>query len=130
MFELKVITPKGVYLTHEVDSITVKSVDGQRTILPNHMALVLPLEIASFKTVSKSMGEQTYFNSEGVLTFEDNKALMMLAAVEKDTEIDLARAEAAKQRALERLKDYDESIDMVRAEASLKRAINRMRLKE
>lgn len=44
MFTLNVVLPSGLYLTESVDSITLPTIDGQRTLLPNHMATVLPIE--------------------------------------------------------------------------------------
>ena len=54
---------------------------------------------------------------------------MIANAIESQEEIDLRRAEAAKQRAEERMKSHNEQIDMVRAEAALKRAIMRINVK-
>ena len=50
-------------------------------------------------------------------------------AIEKETEIDFARAQKAKERAEKRINSKDENIDIKRVEIALQRAINRLTLK-
>ena len=129
MFRLHIVLPSGTYLEAEVSAITLPSVDGQRTVLPNHMALVLPLEIGNLYT--KKNNERTYYHvSNGTFTFEDNLATLMVETIESQKDIDFNRALRAKERAEKRLEDYSHTIDMVRAEAALKRALSRLRLKD
>ncbi len=129
MFNLKVITPQGEYLNAEALSITLSSVDGKRTVLPNHMPLVLPLAMGSFKLRTKE-GVHEYFSEAGIFTIEHNQARLITSVVERDDEIDIKRAQRAKKRAEERLSAYQETNDLVRAEAALKRALTRLRIKE
>lgn len=129
MFRLRIATPKGVYLDEEVLAINIKSIDGQRTMLPNHMPVVIPTDTGILKVTLK---DKTYrfYAYEGVFTFEKNHGDLMVTVIEREDEIDFNRAERAKQRALERLESQQESLDLVRAEAALRRAIERLRLRE
>lgn len=129
MFRLRIATPQGVYFEEDVEAINIKSVDGQRTLLPNHMPLVLPTDVGVLK-IRLNGKEVQYFAYEGILTFEKNHADLMLTVIEREDQIDFNRAEKAKQRALERLEQKQESLDLVRAEAALRRAIERLRLRE
>lgn len=61
-----------------------------------------------------------------MLFFQNNEATLMADAFELEGEIDLDRAEKAKQRAEDRLKSKDENLDIKRAELALLRAINRI----
>jgi F-type H+-transporting ATPase subunit epsilon len=49
-------------------------------------------------------------------------------SAEKPDEIDIKRAEAARQRAIKRVRSSDEDIDMERAELALRRALTRLRV--
>lgn len=129
MFRLKISTPKGVYYDEDVKSINIKSVDGQRTILPNHMALVMPTDLGLLK-INLDKSELRLFAYEGIFTFEKNVANLMVTTVEREDEIDFIRAEQAKERAIKRLEQKHDSVDTVRAEAALRRAIERLRLRE
>ena len=46
MIKTKIVTPEGVYREFETAILNVRSTDGQRGILPNHMPTVLMLEIS------------------------------------------------------------------------------------
>ena len=129
MFSLKIVSPAGIYDELDVDAITLPTVDGQRTVLPNHMATVLPLEIGVM--FYKVKGEKSiFFLSEGLFTFEENEATVVVNTVENQEEIDFNRAERARERAIERLKSHEESSDLRRAELALKRSVTRLSLKK
>ena len=129
MFSLKIISPEGIYDELDVESLTLPTVDGRRTLLPNHMATVLPLEIGvMFYTVKGE--KKIFFLSEGLFTFEENEGTILVNTVESQAEIDFNRAERAKERAEERLKDHQESSDMRRAELALQRSLTRLSLKK
>lgn len=129
MFRLRIMTPAGVYFDEDVVRINIKSTDGRRTILPNHMPLVLPTDIGSLSIKTSNESHQ-YFAFEGIFTFENNEADLMVTVIEREDQIDFIRAEKAKERALKRLEQQQESLDLVRAEAALRRAIERLRLRE
>ena len=59
----------------------------------------------------------------------DNTVTVIGNAVESPEEIDLRRAEEAKQRAESRLKKKDQNIDTKRAEIALKKALIRISVK-
>ena len=129
MFSLKIISPEGIYDELDVDSITLPTVDGQRTVLPNHMATVLPLNIGVM--FYKVKGDKNiFFLSEGLFTFENNEASILVNTCENQAEIDFNRAERARERAVERLKEHKESSDMKRAELALQRSLTRLSLKK
>ena len=58
---------------------------------------------------------------------KDNKCTVLATIAEADTDIDTARANAAKERAEHRLQSQSNDIDHARAERALKRALTRLR---
>jgi len=129
MFKLDIITPKGVYEQVEIDRITLPSIDGQRTVLANHMALVIPIEIG-IMFYQKDGKKTHFFVSEGLFTFEDNEATLLVNTVEREDEIDFNRAERAKERAEKRIQEYHDKVDVIRAEMALKRSMARLKLRK
>ena len=65
--------------------------------------------------------------SNGFLELKNNVAEILVSSAELSEDIDKARAEAAAERARERLHDKSENIDHARAEAALKRAMARLK---
>lgn len=128
MFTLNIVTPRGNYARKDIDSITMETYDGQQTLLANHMPIVIPVNIGVMYT--KTNGEkEEYAASEGLLTFEDNVATLMVSSIENVAEIDFNRARRAKERAEERLQKQTEMMfDHKRAELALKRSLARLRL--
>lgn len=129
MFNLKIVSPTEVYDELEVKSLTLPSTDGQRTILPNHMPLVLPLEVGVmyYKVNDKN---DNFFLSEGLFTFEENQGTLLVNTIESEEEIDFNRAERARQRAVERLQTAKDVNEMKRAEFALQRSLTRLSLKK
>lgn len=127
MITLRIITPKGVYLTKEVKSITCVSMLGAMTLLPKHVPVVAILKTSRF--VFKAEQEETYAISGGTFAFSDNVATVLTDTIESKDEIDLERALAAKKRAEENLARAKESFELKQAELALAKAINRISIK-
>jgi F-type H+-transporting ATPase subunit epsilon len=125
MFTVRIVTPRGLYRELKTSILNVVSTEGQLGILRNHMPLVAILMISMLTTVEED-GRHRYAISGGTLYFKDNIATIMTDAVERSDEIDIERAQRAKQRAEERLKTEAEEQDLIRAQIALQRALNRI----
>ena len=124
MIVLNIVTPEGAFDTIEATSISLDTTDGQRGILPNHMPIVLMLNIGVMK-VSNNDVKKVYTVSSGMFYFESNTATLLTDAIEDVEIIDVDRAFQAKKRAEDRLQNPTD-VDIVRAEVSLERALNRL----
>ncbi len=125
MFKLEIITPKGLYASYDVESLTVKLSSGYRTILTGHAPLIGSLAYAPMHIVKG--GKTEYFALHGgALNVQKDKVTIIANSIEHKNDIDLERAKAAKARAEERLKSKDPNIDLKRAELALIRAITRI----
>ncbi len=122
--KLEVITPEDVTLRAESTSVVAPGVDGEFGIWPNHAPLLAGLKpgVITYKTAS---GTEKLVVSGGFIEVSNNVISIIAPAAEKSTDIDFARAEEAKKRALERLAKK-ENIDMARAQAALARANARL----
>lgn len=130
MFTFKLLTPNGLYKTLEIDSVTLPTTEGQRTMLANHMATVMPIDIGVMYTKTNSEIEN-FVVSEGLFTFENNVATLLVSSVESESDIDFERAAKAKARAEERIESNNQQLyDMKRAELALKRSLTRLKLRK
>ena len=127
-FTLKIVTPKGIYLEKEIESLTVRTTDGQIGILAHHLPLASPLEIAEMHFMANGQKEE-YAVAGGFVYVGKDVTTIIANAIESQEEIDLERAQAAKKRAEDRLHSGSADIDYIRAEIALKKAINRINLK-
>lgn len=127
---LEVVTPEKVLFAEEVDSLVVPGVAGYLGILPNHAPMVAALKIG---IVKYRQGGQTKYLAVGGGFLEvalGSKATLLADSAERAEEIDVLRAQAARDRALKRLRDKQANWDYTRAEQALKRALNRLRVAE
>lgn len=110
------------------DSVTGLGTDGEFTVLPNHIAFMTPLEIGVLTTRDGSREEAIALHA-GFLRVENDTVTVLADAAERSQDIDIERAQAAKQRAedaLRRLEEGDRDLDS--ASAALRRALLRLRV--
>lgn len=127
-FKLKIITPHGIYQEVEIDQINIRTTAGQIGILAHHIPLASGVEISQMNYIVD--GKKTYFAvAGGFVHVNENETTLIANAIESQEEIDLHRAEEAKQRAEERLQNKNSETDILRAEIALRRALTRIHVK-
>ncbi len=126
---LKVVTPDREVVSLDVDEVTLPSVDGYMGVLPGHAPLLARLDVG--EVTYRAGREQSYFAVSGGIAEVLGGSVQILAETcEPADEIDLDRAQRARDRAKKKLDaDVSES-DFRRAEASLKKAISRIHVHE
>ena len=126
-FSLQIITPRGVYFDQEVQSLTVKLSSGYRTILKGHAPLIGSLAYAPMHLIKDGKTEEFALHG-GAINVTKEKVSLVCNAIERKSEIDLARAKKAKERAEKRLQEKDPNLDVKRAQLALQRALIRVEL--
>jgi F-type H+-transporting ATPase subunit epsilon len=80
--------------------------------------------------VRRGSQEVSLFVSGGFLEVRPDKVVVLADTAERAEEIDVARAEEARRRAQERLRERPRDLDAARAELALRRSLVRLRLAE
>jgi F-type H+-transporting ATPase subunit epsilon len=128
--KLDIVTAERVVYSEDVDTVIAPGVEGQLGILPHHAPLMTILQAGEL-VVRRGREEDIMAISGGFMEVRPDRVIILADSAERAEEIDLARAEAARQRAEERLRDRKaEGLDETRAEASLRRAIARISVAE
>jgi len=125
---LEVTTPSKTAFSGQIKSVTVPGSKGNFQILFNHAPIMSALDIGVIKITGLDDKKTMFAISGGTVEVSNNKIIILAETFEAPEDIDLERANSAKLRAEERLKDHSQMIDHVRAQAALTRAINRIRL--
>jgi F-type H+-transporting ATPase subunit epsilon len=126
-FTLEVITPGRTVLSTQVVSVSAPGIEGGFQVLFEHAPLLSALDTGRVTVRLVDGTQEVFATSGGFLEVRDNKVLLLLETAERPQEIDIQRAEAARDRAKERLAHRTHDMDAVRAEAALHRAMNRLR---
>ncbi len=126
---LDIVTAERVVYSDEVDIVMAPGIEGQLGILPHHAPLMTTLTVGELR-VRKGGEETSLAICGGFLEVRPDKVIVLTDVAERAEEIDLARAEAAKRRAEERLIHRTPATDMARGEASLEGALVRLKVAE
>ena len=127
--KVNVVTPDGPVVDAEVEMVSTKAKSGELGILAGHIPLVAPLDIAAVRLKNGNETEFVAVNG-GFLEVRPDVVTILAQSAEKAETIDLARAQAAKARAEQRLAEHQDAIDTQRAELALRRAMNRINVAE
>ena len=123
--KLKIITHEKIVFEGEVDELVLQTTSGQIGILKDHIPITTSLEIGVTK--ARIGSDYKYFATMGgIFQFKENNAIILTDVCEDGNDIDVARANAAKERAEARLKEINANIDANRAQAALARALARL----
>ena len=128
-FKVDLITYEGVYKSFESAKLNVPTSEGRRTILSNHMPIMMPLEIGVIETDEDGILRHYAING-GVLYFKDNVAELVADNVVDVAEIDIERAYRDKEKESERLKKARRENERIRAEHKIEVAENLIRAAE
>ena len=125
-FYLQIVTPDGSLFDGQAEKLTVRTIDGDVTILPRHTDYVTALGMGRAKVTAE--GETRCAACiGGMLRVSGGKVKLVATTFEWTNEIDLARAEASAERARQVLneKEKHSEDEIALAEARLKRALVR-----
>ena len=128
--KLDIVTAEGAVFTDDVNMVIAPGVEGQLGILPHHTPLMTMLQPGEL-LIKQGDTELCVAITGGFLEVRPDRVIVLADAAERAEEIDVSRAEEAKRRAEERLKERKVAgVDPARAEASLRRALIRLKAVE
>lgn len=125
---VEILTPSRILAQEQVDELNIPGELGYLGILPGHTALLTKLGQGE---LMYRKGAQRYYMAlfGGYMEVRDDQVSVLADIAEKATEIDRPRAEAARERAEQRLRDFHgQEIDFERARAALMRAMIRLQV--
>lgn len=126
--KLRIVTPTGELYNDDANMVIIRGANGDIGVLKGHQPLTTTLDygLLKIKTGEKEL-VSTLFG--GFADIQPDCITILTDSAEWIDDIDVKRAEKAKERAEERLKSKD-NIDVMRAELALKRAMLRINAKK
>ncbi len=127
---VEIVTIERRLLTEEgVDEVIAPGVEGELAVLPRHAAFMTMLNPGEL-ILKKGNEEIPFAVTGGFFEVLDDKVIVLADAAERADEIDVQRAEQARERARLALERRESSEDLAAAAASLQRALIRLRVAE
>ncbi len=126
-FNLRIITPDRVFYEGEAEMAEFNTTEGQIGVLPGHIPLTVIIK-PGILHIHEAEGEKIAALHAGFAEILPESITILAEIIEWPDEIDESRAEAARERAEERLKSRTPETDIARAETALQRAIARIQV--
>lgn len=127
---LEVVTPTGAVVNDDVDIVNAPGYGGDFGVLANHAPFLSTIKIGSL-SYEKGNARENLMISGGFCEVSNNKITFLVESAEYGTQIDVDRAMKAKERAEKRLAQaaqHEDSLNRARAEAALQRALARLKV--
>lgn len=125
--ELNIVSPDRMVVHDSVTALTMPGKGGYLGVLPGHAPLLSELVPGELNYTRGGVKHFLCVNW-GFAEVLPNRAIVLVESAERAEDIDVERAQKAKQRAEDRLKRFtDPEIDMERAREALRRAVARLK---
>jgi F-type H+-transporting ATPase subunit epsilon len=127
---LEVVTPQKSLVSEEADIVVAPGSEGEFGALKGHTTFLSSLKVGTLRYKDAKGQERYVFVNGGFAEVLPSKITILAESAERRKDIDLKRAQKAKDRAEKRLSAKAADMDMMRAEAALRRALYRIQLRE
>lgn len=126
-FHLEIVTPDGSVWNGEAEAILVRTSSGDVEIMANHADYFASLGIGRAKLTLDGKSKEASM-SGGFISVKNGEARLVSTTFEFAEDIDLRRAEAARERAEQAIKNAADDKALAVAKAKLRRALNRINI--
>jgi F-type H+-transporting ATPase subunit epsilon len=127
---LEIVTPERLAYSDTVDAVYCPGTEGEFGVLPHHAPLLAMLGVGELR-IRKGSEEEYFAIAGGFVQVRPDKVVIMAELADLASEIDLESAENARREAERALAEgFDEPADLARARAAMERALVRIRVAE
>ena len=127
---LEIVTPERQAYADDVDAVFCPGIEGELGVLPHHAPLLSTLGVGELR-IRKGEFEEFFAVAGGFLQVRPDKVVVMAELADLSSEIDLEAAEEARREAERAIQEgYEEPADLARARAAMERALVRIRVAE
>jgi F-type H+-transporting ATPase subunit epsilon len=120
--KLEIVTPEATVYSQQVEYVTLQGVEGQLTILPQHIRLVTQL-VPGEMVVRRDGQDEFLAIGEGLIKVTGDSVAVLTDMAVAAANIDEAKVEEARQRAAARLREKLSSEEVASVNASLARSL-------
>ena len=125
--QLQIVSPDRPLVSEQVEEVEIPGADGYFGVLPGHTPLLAMLQVGQ---LWYRQGQEKHYLSLafGFAEVQPDRVTILAQIAERADEIDIARAEAAKKRAEERLSKPTMDMDFERARIAMLKSLIRLQV--
>lgn len=128
-FSLEIVATDRIFYKGECEHLVVTAIDGLLGILAGHEPLVTALPAGELKYMVDGKWRYAAI-SDGFIQVMPDKSVILADSCELPEEIDIKRAEEARERAQEKLRQKQSIQEYYQTQAALNRAMNRLKVSQ
>ena len=128
--QLQIVSADRLLVNEQVDEVQIPGSQGYLGVLPGHTPLLATLQVGElWYRQGPGEGAKHYLSiAFGFVEIQPDRVTILAQIAEPAAQIDAARAEAARQRAEERLSKPTSDVDFERARIALVKALVRLQV--
>lgn len=126
-FWLKIIASDKVFFEGRCQKLTIPTPDGEMGIWARHENMIIAVEIGELKFQTQAGDWVQAIVAKGFAEIVNNRVSVLVNAAERPEDIDIHRAEEAKERAEEQLRQKQSIQEYQLSKSSLARAMTRLK---
>lgn len=123
--KLNILTPRGVKFKREADSLSMRAIDGDLGILPNHIPMTSVLGDGILTIVNNGIEEKLAL-FEGIIEARNNFVNILTTIAQRPEEIDIERARMEKEEAENLIKEGQDDFLIKSSLVEIRRALVRI----
>lgn len=128
-FNLEIVATDKIFYQGPCESLVFPGIDGEHGILARHETMVAAVKAGELRCIIN--GEQKGAAvGDGFIEVSPEKVVVIVDFAERPEDIDIKRAERAKERAEERLRLKRSEKEYVHSQAALSRAMARLKVSQ
>lgn len=125
--DLQIVTPDRLVVREQVDEVQIPGAQGYFGVLPGHTPMLAALAVGEMWY--RKGADKTYVSlAYGFAEVLGDSVTILAQLAERADEIDVARAQAARKRAEDRLSGPKSEIDYERARIALSKSLSRLQV--
>ena len=125
LFNLKILTPEREFFDGDVEAVSANAPDGSVMVLADHAPFIMPVSIGTI-SIKRDNKWESSVNSEGFMEVRRDGVMIFVQSCEHPDEIDARRAEEARKRAIESMRQKQSMTEYKQSKIELARAMARL----
>ena len=122
-----IVSAEGQIFSGEASMVFVPGSQGELGIAPRHAPLLTTLKAGEVRVQSAGAEEQSFYVGGGALEIQPHRVTVLADTAVRARDLDEAAALAAKQRALDAVRERTDKVEIAEAQAELARAVAQLR---